>query len=282
MTRRKSREQKPLVITPQMRIEHLDSSRKFLREINFGYARRFPWSYFKKVLSACGLPLEATRWINQNEHKPAARVKEIRSAISERWDALKVSLYRVPKRAYELGTEDEFRDFVASMREKKNKVGSTFRRGPFFFTEPGDLIINREIVEPGTNGSFLNGATGFRFDEDFFTFAIFPYRFRRVPVETVMAVLFPHRPLSEYDFLPDHGSKEMEDYISNRWQSEIAIELAAKGRAKNSYDDTKVTVTDDVFTVQLLIDCAVAATMTFTREQVVAYYEKKYECHNPG
>lgn len=262
-----------LIVTPEMRAAHLEHSRQFFKGLSWSYARRFPWSYIKNAAAAAGIPLEITRWINRNDHKPRAWLKSYASRLSNTWDKLKIVFHRVPKSAYEIGTEEELRSFVASMNEKKSSYGSTFRRGPFFYTEPGDLIINREIIEPGTNGTFLNGAVGFRFDEDFFAFAALPFRFRKIPVEKVMSILFPDRPVSEYEFLPDSGSPEMEARMEELLYSNIALKMVLDTLGPSSHDDYTVTITGETYTVLLLRDNAVVRTQTLTKKEIKAFDE---------
>ena len=270
------RNRSDFVITPQMRIDHLASSREAVRK-NFGsYAREFPWSYAKHCMGAVGLPLEAIRWINTNDYKPKAWAKRVGNNIRERWHDLLIKLYRIPDNAYELAGEDELRAYVATMKKKVSEHSTSWHRGKYWFSHPADHIINREIVHPKTNGVYLAGATSCRFDEDFFTFVALPYRFRQIPVETLMAVLFPDEPLSKYEFLPDSGTPELERHIENSYQSGYALEMAVQNRHNNTYDDYSIAVDGDTFTVTLTKDNAVVSIQAFSRADVVAFYEKRF------
>lgn len=272
------------VITPQMRVDHLEAARKSVRK-NFGsYARTYPWSYFKQVLSACGLPLEAIRWINRNDFKPKAWLKRQRDALGARWDQFKVARYTIPMGAYTHGDEAELREFVAGFKEVKGDCQSTWKRNwrgqNYWFTRPGDMIVNKDVTEPKTNGSYLAGATGFRFDDDFFLFAVLPFRYRNLSNETVMAILFPDVPISEYTFIPDSDSPELEAFMENQWLENEAFRMVLDHQPKDRWgraaaDDHMVTRDGDNFTVVLTRDNMVILTETHSRETIKAYIERR-------
>lgn len=66
--------------------------------------------------------------------------------------------------------------------------------------------FNREIVHPGENPEFPDGAVGIRIDDDFWTVAALPYdEFRRCTIEELVAVLWPK--IDDASFGPDTPSQ---------------------------------------------------------------------------
>lgn len=57
--------------------------------------------------------------------------------------------------------------------------------------------FNKEIVEPGTNETFPDGAIGLRVDDDFWAVAALPYKFRDLQTRDIVDVLFPWIPEGE-------------------------------------------------------------------------------------
>lgn len=67
-------------------------------------------------------------------------------------------------------------------------------KGPW----PG-LDFNREIVTPGTNDTFPDGALGIRVDDDFWAVAALPLSWKDQPLADIVASLWPSRaPRAEY------------------------------------------------------------------------------------
>ncbi len=65
-----------------------------------------------------------------------------------------------------------------------------------------DHHFNREILEPGVNKAFPNGAVGIRVDDDFWSVAALPLgQFRGIPIEQIVALLWPD--LTNPTFGPD-------------------------------------------------------------------------------
>lgn len=275
--KKRFRNRSEFVVTPEMRVRHRELCRENLvSKIKSGHAFEFPYTYLKDVLGAAGLPLEAVRWINGNDFKPKAWLKRQREAIDARRAAFKVKHYTIRMGAYSVGTEDEFREFISGFKEIKSTYGSTWKRKwhgqKYWFATPGDRIVNKEIVEPKTNGNYLAGAVGWRFDDDFFVFAILPYRYRNISNETAMSVMFPDVPLSEYRFIPDSGSPELEAFMEEEWLSSEAIRIVMdrqpRGFWQTKFDDAKVTVNGDDFSVTLTKDDMSVLTEVITRAQI--------------
>jgi hypothetical protein len=97
-----------------------------------------------------------------------------------------------------------------------SKVG-----GGFWVSEYGDTDFNREIVEPGTNPTFIRGCVGIRFDDDFWTCAAIPYRFRNIPGEDIISVIYPGLKREDFNMNPDSGSPEQEAFDQKREQDHI-------------------------------------------------------------
>ena len=279
--RNRFRNRSEFVITPEMRVRHRKESRELLvSKIKSGHAAKFPYTYFKDVLGAAGLPLEAVRWLNRNDFKPKSWWKRKKANLRDRWDAFKVSRYKIPTGAYSHGDEAELREFVAGFTKIDGEYGTVYRRkwrrDKYWYTAPGDHIVNKEITDPGTNGSYLRGAVSFRFDDDFFTFVVLPYRYRSIPTEVVMTILFPDVPLEKYEFIPDSDSPELETYMRHNWLKGEAIRMVGDKRKNLKWDDAKASITpDERISVTLLRDDIVLATETTDGATVEAYMEKK-------
>lgn len=55
---------------------------------------------------------------------------------------------------------------------------------------PG-LDFNREIVKPGTNETFPDGAIGVRVDDDFWAVAALPWKYLDTPIDEIVKELWP-------------------------------------------------------------------------------------------
>jgi hypothetical protein len=67
---------------------------------------------------------------------------------------------------------------------------------------PG-LDFNREIVMPGTNETFPDGAVGIRVDDDFWEVAALPWKYRDTPLEEIVGELWPEYVAEGATFEPD-------------------------------------------------------------------------------
>lgn len=63
--------------------------------------------------------------------------------------------------------------------------------------------FNREVVPPGTNPKYPEGAVGIRMDWDFWTAAVLPYRFVGLDCMTIVRTLWPD--VEDPTVWPDHG-----------------------------------------------------------------------------
>lgn len=61
--------------------------------------------------------------------------------------------------------------------------------------------FNKEIFEPGIHPKFPDGVVGIRCDDDFWVVAALPYSYKEVPVEKIIAEIFPH--ITDPVFGPD-------------------------------------------------------------------------------
>lgn len=93
---------------------------------------------------------------------------------------------------------------------------------PYFFTQdelPG-LDFNREIIEPGTNEEFPNGAIGIRADDDFWGVAALPLSYRDTPLAEIVKELWPQYAASA-KLCPDSGTVEQKIYFSTRYAKNV-------------------------------------------------------------
>lgn len=66
--------------------------------------------------------------------------------------------------------------------------------GAFWYEkQPPFDDFSKEIVEPGTNETFPNGAVGIRVDDDFWAVAALPYEYKDTPIEEIVAEYWPPR-----------------------------------------------------------------------------------------
>jgi hypothetical protein len=98
---------------------------------------------------------------------------------------------------------EEFSAFVAGMerheerypiRGQEDLVSVNFEipGSPWWYHgHPGFNDFNKEICPPGVLHSLPDGAVGIRSDGDFWTEAIFPWRFRELLIQEMVAVLWP-------------------------------------------------------------------------------------------
>ena len=69
---------------------------------------------------------------------------------------------------------------------------------------PG-LDFNRELVPPGKNEKFPDGAVGVRIDDDFWSVAALPWDWRKHTIQEIVAALWPSR-LAKAEFLADSSN----------------------------------------------------------------------------
>lgn len=100
------------------------------------------------------------------------------------------------------GSEEDLRLFIAGMIREDQQHGSgdcvwtttSFHMAgqPWWYHgTPGFNDFNRELCSPGVLDDLPDGGVGIRSDDDFWTEAILPWRFRDLPIETIVAVLWP-------------------------------------------------------------------------------------------
>lgn len=89
---------------------------------------------------------------------------------------------------------------------------------PYWAVDEDDSLLqiysdfNRELVPPGINETFPEGAVGVRVDDDFWTAAALPWSWADVPIEEIVRRLWPSK-LDDARFEPDsvqicdHGAK---------------------------------------------------------------------------
>ena len=66
---------------------------------------------------------------------------------------------------------------------------------PYWAADEGEKLpgydFNREIIAPGANETFPDGAVGIRVDDDFWAVAALPLSFRSMPLPEVVSALWP-------------------------------------------------------------------------------------------
>lgn len=89
---------------------------------------------------------------------------------------------------------------------------------PYWYTEkdlPG-LDFNREIIKPGTNKTFPDGALGIRADGDFWAVAVLPLKYADEDFKEILNTLWPDYK-DNIVITPDSGSEEQKLYIINSY-----------------------------------------------------------------
>lgn len=237
----------PPEITTESRKASRDSARKNMLVPQRW--RRYPIVWAIEVATAAGLPLEAVRWLNRNKHKPGHFFKHTLRRHKlwppNLWDQFRLATHRVSPAAYAVADLDELKAFVSRLKVVKSKYGTTERRlGKWWVSEPHDHTLNREIVEPKTNPSYLDGAVGLRFDDYFWSFAVLPYQFREIPLETLVSTLFPDMSLDDVEFLPDDGTPGQAAYFQDR-RLRIDAYRVLEQRAPEGWGDLKLVPDGD-------------------------------------
>lgn len=74
--------------------------------------------------------------------------------------------------------------------------------------------FNREIVEPGTNEIFPDGAVGIRVDDNFWAVAALPYSYKEKTIQEIVAEFWPDAKNPTYK--PDADDKEAWKVIFDR------------------------------------------------------------------
>jgi hypothetical protein len=82
---------------------------------------------------------------------------------------------------------------------------------PYWAAEEEDLPFkhcdfNREIILPGTNSIFLDGAVGIRVNHDFWVVAALPYYYKDKTIQEIVAEFWPTH--ENQTFNPDHDNTE--------------------------------------------------------------------------
>ena len=236
----------PPEITPEMR----KSQRAFARSrVSLSRLFQFPFTTSVDIAASLGMPLEAVRWLNMNGHKPRRWLEK--TAEHKLWPTnlyrqARLKMHRVPEDAIIPGTVDELYEFVARFQKSSSK-GHHFQYRNWFYLEPGDFIFNKEVIEPKTHPLFLNGATAVRFDDDFWICAVLPYRFRLIPIETIIDVLYPEIPKDEIEFRPDSGTPEAEAFYKEEAIKHEAWKIAAQRYEREKWEHLVVRRTSAGF-----------------------------------
>lgn len=80
------------------------------------------------------------------------------------------------------------------MSDLETRLRAAKLRTPYWAAPEDDLPFddfNKETVEPGTNETFPDGATGIRADDDFWQVAALPYEYRALDTATIVSILWP-------------------------------------------------------------------------------------------
>lgn len=97
-----------------------------------------------------------------------------------------------------LALEQDLGQLVSQMKPRKGGM----RHGKFWFSKEIPFNdFNREIVHPGVMKKYPSGVLGIRTDGDFWSCAVLPYRFKDLPVERIVAILWPE--VQDPEFGPD-------------------------------------------------------------------------------
>lgn len=102
-------------------------------------------------------------------------------------------------------------------------------KDPYFASDP-DVVednyvgfapgndFNREIVEPGTNKMFPDGAVGVRIDDDFWVVAALPLdQYRDVPIQEIVKEFWPE--VTKPVFKPDSGDPWWDRYHNGEFDT---------------------------------------------------------------
>lgn len=107
---------------------------------------------------------------------------------------------------YEPGSLEDLRHFLSLFTPAKDKDSDSvyFENGKHYYDSALHFRdLNREIVEAGTSDSLPEGGLGIRGDNDFWTLAHLPLRFRNLSCEEIAGAIWPDE--RNLTFLPDSG-----------------------------------------------------------------------------
>lgn len=122
---------------------------------------------------------------------------------------LALALYRPEP----LGTIEEFKAWYATMKPTVPKDDSSHHPevcktlGPYFVGDYFCADFNRDVIRPGQHPKAPRGVLQIRFDGDFWIAARLPYRFREVPLDQIINVIYP----DEKDFSIEPDSNCMDE-----------------------------------------------------------------------
>lgn len=80
--------------------------------------------------------------------------------------------------------------------------------------------FNREILQPGENELFPDGALAIRADDDFWAVAALPLKYRETPLPEIVQALWPEY-ADKATYCPDHGTVDQRIYQAEQWAQSL-------------------------------------------------------------
>lgn len=153
--------------------------------------------------------------------------------------------YWVSEEDYRLADLEEFLEFVSHMVE--HGEGYMAYRPDTKSEDSGAYIIDRvashdvtmAVTAPKTNPKCPQGRIELVCHEGSQTFAVFPYRFRSIPVETIVKAILPH---IQFEIMPPHGSREYQEAVTLKKMIAKAKQLSGFGKSTVKVDGNTIIV----------------------------------------
>ena len=91
-------------------------------------------------------------------------------------------------------TRNALTALIAQMEPVPDRDSSRQHVGDLWWydREPPFDDFNKELVPPGANKKFPDGAVGVRCDDDFWAIACLPWEFRDMTIQEIVSVLWPN------------------------------------------------------------------------------------------
>lgn len=147
-------------------------------------------------------------------------ISHLAFTMNDMCDSIKritLPFYRVSKEDIRLADLEEFLEFASHFVEHGEGY-MTYRpdvkspdSGAYVIDRIGSHDVTMAVTEPKTNPKFPKGRIELICYEGAQTFAVFPYRFRGIPVETIVKTILPH---IDFEIMPTHGTRDYQEAVS--------------------------------------------------------------------
>lgn len=116
---------------------------------------------------------------------------------------------------------EEFREFISKFQLVEEKISDPAFSPDFTFIDQSMRLddwwfdpkhpfwdFTKCIVDPGTNESYPEGAIGVRGDDNFWSIAVFPDKFKPLTIQEIVTIVWPDK-LDKAEFLEDFNEERI-------------------------------------------------------------------------